>query len=220
MASATHPGEILKDELQARGMSAHRFALELGVPPTDAHPPASKHVRAVSQVHGRTVFRPKRAQHPDPSVLVQILFEGNAIEGLPPVHGHDVGAALLLLDLADPVLPQEDLTDLLPGGAASFQVVEEQDAVDGVPSGSRSGLCGRFLGSGLTGPKKPGGEAGQADEEGRISTFLHGSCCLRLKVALRLHPALFSCGTPGASRRALSALSAPMALALRIGGNP
>ena len=34
MAVATHPGEILKDELEARGMSAHRFALELGVPPT------------------------------------------------------------------------------------------------------------------------------------------------------------------------------------------
>ncbi len=34
MTVATHPGEILKDELQARGMSAHRFALELGVPPT------------------------------------------------------------------------------------------------------------------------------------------------------------------------------------------
>ncbi len=34
MAVATHPGEIIKDELEARGMSAHRFALELGVPPT------------------------------------------------------------------------------------------------------------------------------------------------------------------------------------------
>ncbi len=34
MAVATHPGEILKDELEARGMRAHRFALELGVPPT------------------------------------------------------------------------------------------------------------------------------------------------------------------------------------------
>ena len=34
MAVATHPGEILKDELQANGMSAHRFGLELGVPPT------------------------------------------------------------------------------------------------------------------------------------------------------------------------------------------
>ena len=34
MTIATHPGEILKDEIAARGMSAHRFALELGVPPT------------------------------------------------------------------------------------------------------------------------------------------------------------------------------------------
>ncbi len=34
MASATHPGEILSHEPEARGMSAHRFALELGVPPT------------------------------------------------------------------------------------------------------------------------------------------------------------------------------------------
>ncbi len=34
MTVATHPGEILKDELDARGMSAYRFALELGVPPT------------------------------------------------------------------------------------------------------------------------------------------------------------------------------------------
>ena len=34
MTIATHPGEILRDELEARGMSAHRFALELGVPPT------------------------------------------------------------------------------------------------------------------------------------------------------------------------------------------
>lgn len=34
MIIATHPGDILKDELTARGMSAHRFALELGVPPT------------------------------------------------------------------------------------------------------------------------------------------------------------------------------------------
>ncbi len=34
MAVATHPGEILRDELEARGMSAHRFALKLGVPPT------------------------------------------------------------------------------------------------------------------------------------------------------------------------------------------
>ncbi len=34
MAVATHPGEILKDELEAREMSAYRFALELGVAPT------------------------------------------------------------------------------------------------------------------------------------------------------------------------------------------
>jgi len=34
MTLATHPGEILKDELAARGLSAHRLALELGVPPT------------------------------------------------------------------------------------------------------------------------------------------------------------------------------------------
>ncbi len=30
----THPGEILKDEIEARGMSANRFAIEIGVPPT------------------------------------------------------------------------------------------------------------------------------------------------------------------------------------------
>ena len=34
MTVATHPGEILKDEIEARGMSAHRFALELSVAPT------------------------------------------------------------------------------------------------------------------------------------------------------------------------------------------
>ena len=34
MPMATHPGEILEDELKARGLSAHRLALELGVPPT------------------------------------------------------------------------------------------------------------------------------------------------------------------------------------------
>ena len=34
MTMATHPGEVLKDEIAARGMSAHRLALELGVPPT------------------------------------------------------------------------------------------------------------------------------------------------------------------------------------------
>ncbi len=34
MPLATHPGEILKDELAGRGLSAHRFAPELGVPPT------------------------------------------------------------------------------------------------------------------------------------------------------------------------------------------
>ncbi len=28
----THPGEILKDELKARGLSANRLALDLGVP--------------------------------------------------------------------------------------------------------------------------------------------------------------------------------------------
>ena len=28
----THPGEILKDELQARSLSANRLALDLGVP--------------------------------------------------------------------------------------------------------------------------------------------------------------------------------------------
>jgi addiction module HigA family antidote len=28
----THPGEILKDEMQARGLSANRLALDLGVP--------------------------------------------------------------------------------------------------------------------------------------------------------------------------------------------
>lgn len=30
----THPGEILKDEIEALGLSANRFALEIGVPPT------------------------------------------------------------------------------------------------------------------------------------------------------------------------------------------
>ncbi len=30
----THPGEILKDEIEARGLSANRFAIEIGVPPT------------------------------------------------------------------------------------------------------------------------------------------------------------------------------------------
>lgn len=30
----THPGEILKDEIEALGLSANRFAIEIGVPPT------------------------------------------------------------------------------------------------------------------------------------------------------------------------------------------
>lgn len=30
----THPGEILKDEIEARGLSANRFAMEIGVPAT------------------------------------------------------------------------------------------------------------------------------------------------------------------------------------------
>ncbi len=30
----THPGEILMDEIEARGLSANRFAIEIGVPPT------------------------------------------------------------------------------------------------------------------------------------------------------------------------------------------
>lgn len=33
MAVAIHPGEILKEELEARGLSATRFALDLGVAP-------------------------------------------------------------------------------------------------------------------------------------------------------------------------------------------
>ena len=31
---ASHPGEILRDEIEARGMSAHAFAMALGVPAT------------------------------------------------------------------------------------------------------------------------------------------------------------------------------------------
>ena len=31
---ATHPGEILKDEIEARGRTANRFAMEIGVPAT------------------------------------------------------------------------------------------------------------------------------------------------------------------------------------------
>lgn len=31
---ATHPGEILKDEIEARGLTANRFAIEIGVPAT------------------------------------------------------------------------------------------------------------------------------------------------------------------------------------------
>ena len=34
MTPATHPGEILRDELEALGMSAHAFAGEIGVPAT------------------------------------------------------------------------------------------------------------------------------------------------------------------------------------------
>ena len=34
MPFPTHPGEILRDELEARRMSANRLALELGVPAT------------------------------------------------------------------------------------------------------------------------------------------------------------------------------------------
>ncbi|MDA1088839.1 MAG: HigA family addiction module antitoxin [Proteobacteria bacterium] len=30
----THPGEILKDEIEARGLTANRFAIEIGVPVT------------------------------------------------------------------------------------------------------------------------------------------------------------------------------------------
>jgi len=30
----THPGEILKDEIAARGLTANRFAIEIGVPAT------------------------------------------------------------------------------------------------------------------------------------------------------------------------------------------
>jgi addiction module HigA family antidote len=33
MAVAIHPGEILKEEIEARGLSATRFALDLGVAP-------------------------------------------------------------------------------------------------------------------------------------------------------------------------------------------
>ena len=32
MSNPIHPGRILKEELEARGMSAHRLALDLGVP--------------------------------------------------------------------------------------------------------------------------------------------------------------------------------------------
>jgi len=51
MTVATHPGEILKDELEARGMSAHRLALELGVPPT----------RIADIVHCRRAVTPETA---------------------------------------------------------------------------------------------------------------------------------------------------------------
>jgi len=34
MVKRTHPGEILRDELEARHISAHAFAMALGVPAT------------------------------------------------------------------------------------------------------------------------------------------------------------------------------------------
>jgi antitoxin HigA-1 len=74
---ASHPGELLKDELEARRMSAHRLALKLGVPPT----------RIADIVHCR------RAVTPETALRLARYFGGSAKLWLRLQADHDRAAA-------------------------------------------------------------------------------------------------------------------------------
>ena len=62
MTMATHPGEVLSDEIAARGMSAHRLALELCVPPTRI----------------ADILKSRRAVSPETALRLAAYFGGSA----------------------------------------------------------------------------------------------------------------------------------------------
>ena len=62
MTMATHPGEVLSDEIAARGMSAHRLALELCVAPTRI----------------ADILKSRRAVTPETALRLAAYFGGSA----------------------------------------------------------------------------------------------------------------------------------------------
>ena len=73
----SHPGEILKDELAERGMSANRFAIELGVPAT-----------RIGQI-----LKLRRAVTPETALRLAAYFGGSASVWLNMQAAYDLALA-------------------------------------------------------------------------------------------------------------------------------
>lgn len=77
MRIPAHPGEILKDELEALGLSAHRLAMELGVPATRIN----------------DIVRERRAVTPETALRLAAYFGGSAQFWINLQTTHDLAVA-------------------------------------------------------------------------------------------------------------------------------
>ena len=77
MPQPTHPGEILRDELEARKMSANRLAIELGVPATRIG----------------DIIRCRRAVTPETALRLAAFFGGSPKVWLGLQADHDLAMA-------------------------------------------------------------------------------------------------------------------------------
>lgn len=77
MRIPAHPGEILKDELEALGMSANRLAMELGVPATRVN----------------DIVRCRRAVTPETALRLAVYFGGSAQFWINLQTAHDLALA-------------------------------------------------------------------------------------------------------------------------------
>ncbi len=77
MPIPTHPGEILRDELKAREMSANRLAIELGVPATRIG----------------DILKCRRAVTPETALRLAVYFGGSPKVWLGLQSDHDLAMA-------------------------------------------------------------------------------------------------------------------------------
>ena len=89
MTTATHPGEILRDEIEARGMSAHGFAMAIHVPATRV----GDILKCRRRVTPETALRLARYLGGSPKIWLRLQSDWDLAEA-EKMHGEEISRSI------------------------------------------------------------------------------------------------------------------------------